>query len=80
MKQVVIFSKNAFHEVEAPDGMEGEEMVYGTLLLHLIHDKAYTKKKAEAIAEAVVYKRLYPGLEYGKEFEREIEEALAEAL
>ncbi len=75
MKTVIVFSNNTFQDVDVPDGMDGEEMWYGTLLLHLLHDKGYPRKKAEMIAEAVVYKRLYPGIVYGKQFEQELVDA-----
>lgn len=73
MHSVVVFCKRGFVEVAVPDGMKGEEYVYGTFLLHLIEEKGVEEKRACVIAEAAVYKRLYPGLVYARELEEDIE-------
>ena len=71
MPTVVIFSDNKFVEVDAPDDLKGEEMLYGTLYLSLLQ-KGLAVAKAAVVAEAAVYKRLYPGLSYGRVLEDDL--------
>ena len=73
MPTVVVLCKNEFLEIAVPDGIEGEEYLYGTLLLHLVHQKGIIMERAKQIAEAAVYKRLYPGLVYGQQLEEDLQ-------
>ena len=74
MPVVVVLCRNQFLEVLVPEGLEGEEYFYGTLLLHLQQEKGIAAERAKQIAEAAVYKRLYPGLVYGKLLEEDLEQ------